>query len=296
MSETLTEVIDPAVLCKSALPSTDDFSGAGALLKSQADPSNFSCNLNHLYDPSNNAVFNAMNELEANLDFPPTEGSNSLRLHDKTPIDWSTIDLEPMADASPQQINYISAFDLPMEVCATGKDGMVPAIPTQDLPQDPQSKANPKKRGRKRKKPLSPAAEQLKRDTFLERNRVAASRCREKKKKYIGSVEERTVELRRSNVRLRVEKEYLVKEFGSMTEVLLGCGSCACREHGIRLVKELEAWGEADVGMVDWKGTHNEIEDSDILTERSSISSFDKEWDCNSSDLSACRGSIFWMN
>jgi hypothetical protein len=288
MSETLTQVIDPAVLCKPALPSADDFSGADALLKSQAGSLNFSCSLNHLFEPSNNVVFNAMDDLGANLASPPTEGSNSLYLHGNTQIVWSMIDLEPIADASPQQVNYTSTFNLPMEVCATGNDGMVPTVgpskltlPTpvsgpssaqdlppdlpQDLPQDPQSKASPKRRGRKRKKPLSPAAEQLKREKFLERNRIAASRCREKKKKYIGRVEERTVELRRTNVRLRAEKEYLVKEIGSMTEVLLGCGSCACREHGIRLVKESGAWA------------HDEIEDSDILTEKSSIFSSDKE-------------------
>jgi hypothetical protein len=46
-----------------------------------------------------------------------------------------------------------------------------------------------------------------------------------------------------------------VKEIGSMTEVLLRCGSCNCREHGTISGKELEAWGEVDGGMVDWDQT-----------------------------------------
>jgi hypothetical protein len=304
MSETLTEVIDPAVLCKPAPPSTDDISDSGARLNSQAVSWNFSCNLNQLYrlfNPPNNAAFNTMNELGANLDFPPTEGPTSLCLHSSTPIDWSTINLEPMADASPQQISYISSLSLPIEDCAPSNDGKVPVAgtsrptlptqvsgpsPTRDVPHDPQSKANAKKRGRKRKNPLSPEAEQLRREKFLKRNRAAASRCRERKKKYIDNVEERMVELQRANIRLWAEKEYLVKEIGSMTEVLLGCGSCVCREHGTRLTKELKAWEEADRGIVDWKGAHDEIEDSDILAEGSSIFSFD-EWNSNSSDLSS---------
>jgi hypothetical protein len=141
-------------------------------------------------------------------------------------------------------------------------------------------------------KDLSPAAEALQRKKFLERNCIAASRCREKKKEYISRVEERKVELQRTNVRLKAENEYLLKEINSMTEVLLDCGNCA-RRGDVKKLVEGEGWearrlGDSlyrDGGTMHLEGACDESEDCDKSTERGSIFSSD-EWDSCSSNSS----------
>jgi hypothetical protein len=157
-----------------------------------------------------------------------------------------------MAHTPPQPVGSISTFNLCMDSSPIDNDVTKTTIgpsehtlptqaPDRDLLQDPLPKPNPKKRGRKRKGPLSPAAEALQRKKFLERNRTAASRCREKKKEYISRVKERDVELQRTNVRLKAEKEYLLKEINGITEVLRDCGNCT-RRGDVKKLVEGEGW------------------------------------------------------
>lgn len=54
---------------------------------------------------------------------------------------------------------------------------------------EPQPKPEPKKRGRKRKVHSSKSEEDASRQRFLERNRIAASKCREKKKAWMDRLE-----------------------------------------------------------------------------------------------------------
>jgi len=91
-----------------------------------------------------------------------------------------------------------------------------PQTSTQ-LPQDPVPKA-PKKRGRKRKQ-LDEKMQIEKRKKFLERNRVAANRCRERKKTYVTNLEVKQKEVLARNQYLLVEVEALREEINVLKQL-----------------------------------------------------------------------------
>jgi bZIP transcription factor len=83
-----------------------------------------------------------------------------------------------------------------------------------------------KRRGRKRKAPLSQAEEEVKRGKFLNRNRIAASKCRQKKKGWTHDLEEKKFKLSRENTALKGELEKLASELSSLKAALFLHSDC----------------------------------------------------------------------
>lgn len=99
--------------------------------------------------------------------------------------------------------------------------------PTQPAaPVDPNVKV-PKKRGRKRKQ-LDEKTQVEERKKFLERNRVAANRCRERKKTYVSNLESRQKDVLARNQYLHVEVEALREEISLLKQLVHV--DCACSE------------------------------------------------------------------
>ncbi|KAI6357651.1 hypothetical protein MCOR25_007602 [Pyricularia grisea] len=65
-----------------------------------------------------------------------------------------------------------------------------------------------------------------KRSTVLERNRVAALKCRKKKKEFVQDLEEQCVELETTNHALQTEAQGLLNELNSMKNHLMDHASC----------------------------------------------------------------------
>jgi hypothetical protein len=96
----------------------------------------------------------------------------------------------------------------------------------QPAPVDPNVKI-PKKRGRKRKQ-LDEKTQAEERKKFLERNRVAANRCRERKKTYVSNLETRQKDVLAKNQYLHVEIEALREEIAILKQLVHV--DCACSE------------------------------------------------------------------
>lgn len=72
--------------------------------------------------------------------------------------------------------------------------------------------------------------EDVKRSKFLERNRVAASKCRQKKKEWIQGLENRARELQKNNSQLRVMVESLRQEVLYLKSDMLKHNTCDCHQ------------------------------------------------------------------
>jgi cyclic AMP-dependent transcription factor ATF-2 len=75
-------------------------------------------------------------------------------------------------------------------------------------------------------KATTASAEDEKRSRFLERNRVAASKCREKKKLYVSDLEETKRDLETQNAQLQLEYEGLLGEVSGLKNHLLAHAKC----------------------------------------------------------------------
>ena len=65
-----------------------------------------------------------------------------------------------------------------------------------------------------------------KRQKFLEKNRIAASKCREKKKKWVHDLEHNKSELERQNFELRLEHRNLINELSQTKNMLMNHSAC----------------------------------------------------------------------
>lgn len=72
--------------------------------------------------------------------------------------------------------------------------------------------------------------EDVKRSKFLERNRVAASKCRQKKKEWTQNLETRARELQKNNSILRMEVDSCRQEILFLKGEILKHNSCECAE------------------------------------------------------------------
>jgi len=72
--------------------------------------------------------------------------------------------------------------------------------------------------------------EDVKRSKFLERNRVAASKCRQKKKEWTQNLENRARELQKNNNMLRMNVESLRQEVLFLKTEMLKHNSCDCEQ------------------------------------------------------------------
>ncbi|KAH8656713.1 hypothetical protein BGZ60DRAFT_338940, partial [Tricladium varicosporioides] len=82
------------------------------------------------------------------------------------------------------------------------------------------------KRGRKKKAPKSTDEQELARKRFLERNRLAASKCREKKKKWMDELEEKRLSEQKDNARLQGTKDNLVHDIGILRRMVMAHANC----------------------------------------------------------------------
>ncbi|KAK4042922.1 hypothetical protein C8A01DRAFT_44138 [Parachaetomium inaequale] len=90
----------------------------------------------------------------------------------------------------------------------------------------PEQEPPRKRRARKMNKESNTAEEEQKRNKFLERNRIAASKCREKKKMYVSELEETKMELELHNAQLRAEATALITEISALKHRLMGHAKC----------------------------------------------------------------------
>ncbi|KAI0123079.1 hypothetical protein BJ170DRAFT_687782 [Xylariales sp. AK1849] len=87
----------------------------------------------------------------------------------------------------------------------------------------------PRKRRQRKPKPkpeMSVQEEEARRDVFLERNRVAASKCRRKKKEWTGDLEETRFDLESRNSHLQVEYRSLLDEVSRIKAQLMTHANC----------------------------------------------------------------------
>ncbi|ETS79911.1 hypothetical protein PFICI_07440 [Pestalotiopsis fici W106-1] len=90
-----------------------------------------------------------------------------------------------------------------------------PLLPRRRRPRKPRPKPE-----------LSVEEETAKREKFLERNRVAAGKCREKRKTWMTDLEDTKLELEDRNTRLRTEHSALLMEFNQMRAALMAHANC----------------------------------------------------------------------
>ncbi|OJK01980.1 hypothetical protein ASPACDRAFT_76443 [Aspergillus aculeatus ATCC 16872] len=90
--------------------------------------------------------------------------------------------------------------------------------------------------------PTHDAVEHQKRERFLERNRVAANKCRRKKKEHTRQLESRCMEVTQANSRLESEVSQLRSQILELKNELLrhsGCDDPAIKAHLARMVAHL---------------------------------------------------------
>lgn len=95
---------------------------------------------------------------------------------------------------------------------------------SSDIPPAPEPPK--KRRGRKPKAVVDEHEEDHKRSTFLEKNRVAASKCRQKKKEYVSELEDTRSGLEDQNSHLQVEYHGLLGQVTQMKNELMCHASC----------------------------------------------------------------------
>lgn len=76
--------------------------------------------------------------------------------------------------------------------------------------------------------PVTHKVEDVKRSKFLERNRVAASKCRQKKKEWTQNLEKRAREMQKHNASMRVLADSLRQEILFLKGEMLKHASCDC--------------------------------------------------------------------
>ncbi|KAK4179193.1 hypothetical protein QBC36DRAFT_84939 [Triangularia setosa] len=96
------------------------------------------------------------------------------------------------------------------------------------LPEDNSSNNNPNKKRKTRriKKEASMEQDEHKRNKFLERNRIAASKCREKKKVYVSELEETKIGLENQHGSLQMEFNALLGEVSGLKHHLMAHAKC----------------------------------------------------------------------
>lgn len=97
----------------------------------------------------------------------------------------------------------------------------------------------PRRRRPRKPKPkpqLSMEEEEAKKNKTLERNRIAASKCREKKKDWTKDLEETKIGLESQNSHLQMEYSTLVKEVGEIRAQLMTHANC----HDVNIDKYFE--------------------------------------------------------
>ncbi|RYP38171.1 hypothetical protein DL766_001081 [Monosporascus sp. MC13-8B] len=83
-----------------------------------------------------------------------------------------------------------------------------------------------RQRSQKSQEGVSPVQEETKRNRFLEKNRIAATKCRQKKKEWMSDLEETRSGLESQNAQLRMECNGLLDEVSRLRIELMQHASC----------------------------------------------------------------------
>ncbi|KAL8720040.1 MAG: hypothetical protein Q9225_003033 [Loekoesia sp. 1 TL-2023] len=125
---------------------------------------------------------------------------------------------------------------------ASEKKRKRPSAPTD-------SKASPPKRFRKYGRSVDSSngqapsgAEEVRRSKFLERNRIAASKCRQKKKEWTQNLENRARELQKENQSLRMMLDSLRDEMLFLKGEMLKHTTCGC--------EQIQCWVKSSAGSL----------------------------------------------
>uniref|UniRef100_A0A4W3HHZ6 Cyclic AMP-dependent transcription factor ATF-7 n=1 Tax=Callorhinchus milii TaxID=7868 RepID=A0A4W3HHZ6_CALMI len=116
-------------------------------------------------------------------------------------------------------LSMVTSQHEPSQVCT-----LSPAAPSPSQPQDSPSQPTPSLAGRRRR--LTEEDPDERRRRFLERNRAAASRCRQKRKVWVLSLEKKAEELTHMNVQLQNEVTILRNEVAQLKQLLLAHKDC----------------------------------------------------------------------
>ncbi|KAK0635433.1 hypothetical protein B0T17DRAFT_586943 [Bombardia bombarda] len=95
-----------------------------------------------------------------------------------------------------------------------------------DITPPDQDNPDKKRKTRKTRKESDVAKDKHKRSKFLERNRVAASKCREKKKQYVSDLEETKIGLEAQHAHLQMEYNGLLGEVSGLKHHLMTHAKC----------------------------------------------------------------------
>jgi hypothetical protein len=102
---------------------------------------------------------------------------------------------------------------------------------------EPASKRTKKSSGSQGNAPENPKEDN--REKFLERNRIAASKCRQRKKAWTQEIEKKSLELSEKNKFLKEHVSALKEEVMRLKNLLLGHHNCDCKERFFFLVTSL---------------------------------------------------------
>uniref|UniRef100_A0A8C6UM76 Activating transcription factor 7b n=1 Tax=Neogobius melanostomus TaxID=47308 RepID=A0A8C6UM76_9GOBI len=119
----------------------------------------------------------------------------------------------------------------------SGADGSIPAVPQRqeqshqpsqnsDAPSPAQPQVSPAQPTGGRRRRASEMDPDERRQRFLERNRAAASRCRQKRKLWVNSLEKKADDLASMNVSLSNEVTLLRNEVAQLKQLLLAHKDC----------------------------------------------------------------------
>ncbi|KAI9667552.1 MAG: hypothetical protein M1821_000368 [Bathelium mastoideum] len=146
---------------------------------------------------------------------------------DDTPDFKPTFDLmnhAPLQQSSTFGVEFAPSPDSPTTGDKQSDTNSAPSAPAESAPKK-------RKRGRKITKLASgdgnPEEEQ-KREKFLERNRVAASKCRQRKKEWMGGLEARARELQTQRTHLSAYVASLRDELLYLRDEMLKHNNCGC--------------------------------------------------------------------
>ena len=158
-----------------------------------------------------------------NLDVPASNASVSFPIPSTVRLDpsdkvWSAADQEENVRRL-LQTSSLGEYPFPT---LTGSSKIVKAVAAET----DSSAAIPKRRRRRRKPPLTEAQKEEKQRRFLERNRLAASKCRAKRKTEIERLEDSRKEMGRMNEMLRARLGELWAEVQRLRAAVSAHASC----------------------------------------------------------------------
>ncbi|KAK1655387.1 bZIP transcription factor [Colletotrichum phormii] len=125
----------------------------------------------------------------------------------------------------PTILNIPSASTFQSGARADSNNSMQSQTSKSSRAADPYDASPPRKKGRKGKAPEQ-NDQDPKRDKFLERNRVAASKCRQKKKEWVSDLQETKQGLENQHAQLQMEYNGLVDEVTRMKNELMSHANC----------------------------------------------------------------------